>query len=448
MRLKILILIVLSSITVAGFTQSLSPQSIGTKGGFFTTGGVSLSWTMGQSTNTTLNNGASLLTQGFQQPEVDITTSSVSSPVLCTGLPITVPYLATGILDNANTFTAQLSSSNGSFSNPVNIGSITSTMSGSISAVIPTSTPNGSGYRIRVVGSHPLFIGRDNGANILINSLTATCSNNNSSLYFGYSGDQTATIKAIPTGGVAPYTVTITMNRPLKCNIITSSGDELWTGIGGTSVNNVCPSSGPGLLPPVSTGTVTVSGGFYSVNVTLMQDAVFTVTVTDANGCTKSCTTSVHAEDVRCFAGNSGNTKVTICHKTGSTTNPCSKICVAESAVAAHLAHGDFLGNCTPNCVAPIYARGVAIDAEPLSTDVFKVKVIPNPTDSYFTLDVESGSNEKIIVVVYDVLGRIVKHIEKSDGQLIKFGENMGAGVYMAEIRQGVNKKTIKLLKQ
>jgi hypothetical protein len=445
MKLNIFFLIFFVRISTFCFSQSLSPQSIGTKGGFFSTTGVSLSYTMGQSTNATLANGISLLTQGFQQPEVDINTGVVSSAISCTGVPIVIPYLATGILDNENIFTAQLSSYNGSFANPVNIGSITSSSSGTISSVIPANIPNGSGYRIRVISSRPNFNGRDNGSNILINSLTATCSNNNSSLYFGYSGDQTATIKAIATGGVAPYTVSITMNRPLNCNIITSSGDELWTGIGGTSINNICPVTGSGLTP-VSTGIVTFSGGFYSVNVTLMQDAVFTATITDANGCIKTSTTSVHAEDVRCFAGNSSNAKITLCHKTSNSN--CVKICVNESAVAAHLDHGDYLGNCSQKCVSPQYAIGVNIEDKFITNDLFNVKVNPNPTTYSFTLNVETGNKEKIVVLVYDVSGRIIEHIEKGNGNLIQFGENLKAGVYLAEIVQGNNRKAIKLVKQ
>ena len=38
--------------------------------------------------------------------------------------------------------------------------------------------------------------------------------------------------------------------------------------------------------------------------------------------------------------------KVTICHHTGSETNPFVTIAVSEHAVPAHLAHSDTLGVC------------------------------------------------------------------------------------------------------
>jgi hypothetical protein len=141
-------------------------------------------------------------------------------------------------------------------------------------------------------------------------------------------------------------------------------------------------------------------------------------------------------------------------------------MCVNESAVAGHLAHGDFIGSCSPDCSAPLFARGgtpvfsngavanttatkgVVKEKEPVSMGRFEVRVIPNPTENQFTLFVEKGNNEKIVVVVYDVLGRVVKHIEKSDSQLIRFGEDLKVGSYMVIVRQGNNTKTVKLVKQ
>ena len=195
------------------------------------------------------------------------------------------------------------------------------------------------------------------------NTLTATCSNDNPVLYFGYTLDQTANIKVTPSGGVGPYKVSITMNRPLNCNQVNSSGDEVWTpGANTSSSSNItCPTSGSATMPPVSTSTNTITtASGYSLKVTLDDDADITATITDANGCTTTCTTHIHAEDVRCFAGNSGISKVTICHQTGSSKNPCVTICVDQDAVAEHLAHGDFLGKCTADCKPPAQTSGTS----------------------------------------------------------------------------------------
>ena len=72
---------------------------------------------------------------------------------------------------NSGNVFAQLSDANGSFSSPVNIGSITSVSAGTINAIIPPTTMVGSNYRIRVVSNNPVVIGSDNGSNITINAM-------------------------------------------------------------------------------------------------------------------------------------------------------------------------------------------------------------------------------------------------------------------------------------
>lgn len=94
--------------------------------------------------------------------------------VLCPGSGLNVHYEVTGafnaggIIIPANQFRAQLSDASGSFANPVTIGSVQATGTGMIAATIPANTPEGSGYRIRVISTSPAFTGTANTFNITI----------------------------------------------------------------------------------------------------------------------------------------------------------------------------------------------------------------------------------------------------------------------------------------
>ena len=180
------------------------------------------------------------------------------------------------------------------------------------------------------------------------------------------------------------------------------------------------------------------------------ETKLVSVAGTDKNGCIKSCTTRVYAEDVRCFAGNSGNAKVTVCHRTGGSKTPCVKICVDQSAVQEHLAHGDFLGNCTPNCVAPVVvAKAATAVSELVGDGKLSLKVIPNPSSTAFNLVLRSASKENINIRVIDVTGRI---IEVKNGvrpnSTLQLGSKYYTGFYFAEIMQGQEKVVVRLLKQ
>jgi hypothetical protein len=85
----------------------------------------------------------------------------------------------------------------------------------------------------------------------------------------------------------------------------------------------------------------------------------------------------------------------------------------------------------------------------PGSISPFNVKAIPNPTEQQFTLYLEGATAGKVQIVVYDAIGRQVKKIESGDGTgPIRFGEDLKTGVYFVEVRQGVNRKTLRLIKQ
>ncbi|HEY0109452.1 MAG TPA: kelch repeat-containing protein, partial [Fibrella sp.] len=98
-----------------------------------------------------------------------ITTNAVSGSPFCPGETISVPFTKSGTFNAGNVFTAQLSNAAGSFASPTNIGTLTSVNSGTISATIPAGAAQGSGYRIRVVGSNPSTTGTDNGMSLSVN---------------------------------------------------------------------------------------------------------------------------------------------------------------------------------------------------------------------------------------------------------------------------------------
>jgi N-acetylneuraminic acid mutarotase len=105
----------------------------------------------------------------FSPTTTSIKTGTVSS--ICGSSSFNVPYTTgcTNFISN-NVFTAQLSDSTGGFANPVTIGTLAGTTSGSITCSLPAGTSTGIKYRIRVVGSNPVTYGSDNGSDVIISS--------------------------------------------------------------------------------------------------------------------------------------------------------------------------------------------------------------------------------------------------------------------------------------
>jgi hypothetical protein len=86
----------------------------------------------------------------------------------CSGSQFTIGYIAQGVFDVGNVFQVQLSNSSGSFASPVNIGSATANVSGTIVVNIPNYLVSSSGYRMRLMSSSPALVSEDNGINLLI----------------------------------------------------------------------------------------------------------------------------------------------------------------------------------------------------------------------------------------------------------------------------------------
>lgn len=77
---------------------------------------------------------------------------------ICKGENMVIAYNAPSLFQSTNSFIAQLSDVNGSFSNPTIIGSNQSLVSGNIIINIPTTIANGSKYKIRLISTDPVIV--------------------------------------------------------------------------------------------------------------------------------------------------------------------------------------------------------------------------------------------------------------------------------------------------
>jgi len=77
----------------------------------------------------------------------------------------------------------------------------------------------------------------------------------------------------------------------------------------------------------------------------------------------------------------------------------------------------------------------------------FDVNIFPNPTKSAFNLQVSSTSREVFYVKVLDVQGRLIKSLSVLATEINNIGTDLKSGVYMFEITQGKEKKTVRGVK-
>ena len=92
------------------------------------------------------------------------------------GESLTIPFALQGTMSpenlggTSNQVIAQLSSANGSFSNPTELGRMTTSTSGDITVTIPQGIYTGEHYRIRLVTTNYPMVSEDNGQDLTITS--------------------------------------------------------------------------------------------------------------------------------------------------------------------------------------------------------------------------------------------------------------------------------------
>jgi hypothetical protein len=79
----------------------------------------------------------------------------INDTIHCINDTFVISFSVAAPFQTGNIFTAELSDNNGSFQNPLVIGTKSGTVSGYITCVVPQSVPPGNGYRVRINGSSP-----------------------------------------------------------------------------------------------------------------------------------------------------------------------------------------------------------------------------------------------------------------------------------------------------
>lgn len=132
--------------------------------------------------------------------------------------------------------------------------------------------------------------------------------------------------------------------------------------------------------------------------------------------------------------------KIAVC-KDGQT------LCIDKKFVTERLSRpGYTLGACIPgNIPAEAYMTD---EIEEILSGKLKVLVAPNPSTNKFQLNVVSIYNKPVSIRITDVNGRLVESINRAEtNTTINAGEQLGAGVYFAEIISGSERKIMKLVK-
>lgn len=225
------------------------------------------------------------------------------------------------------------------------------------------------------------------------------------------------------------------------------------------------PASTASIVITVSGGTPFTSGSPYTLNwsasgaaasyfvdavnrniihITAVQQGVitFSVKVTDSKGCEQTFTKTISVTDVRC--GNNLN-KVLVCQVPPGNPQNAHTNCLSPNAVATVLAGGGYLGSCV---VSNNLVSKQGAEQEVTIPESFSVLAMPNPSNNYFSIIVKSDNEEKISVRVLNAVGQVIEVKQNIvPGATLNIGSGYAPGFYIAEVRQGRNIRTVKLVK-
>ena len=99
-------------------------------------------------------------------------------------------------------------------------------------------------------------------------------------------------------------------------------------------------------------------------------------------------------------------------------------------------------------CPSLTGAASILPDARKMTTVQPTISIRNNPASTYFDLVFFKWAGEKISINIVDHAGRSIERLQvPNKNQRIRIGEHYRTGIYFAEITNGIDKRTVKLVK-
>ena len=101
-----------------------------------------------------------------------------------------------------------------------------------------------------------------------------------------------------------------------------------------------------------------------------------------------------------------------------------------------------------------VYYKDCAVAKTMVASDIknseFKVLAYPNPYTENFNLSLSTSSADTVIVSVYDMVGKLIdnREVEPSEVSALQVGANYPSGIYNVIVTQGLEVKTVRVIKK
>jgi hypothetical protein len=271
-------------------------------------------------------------------------------------------------------------------------------------------------------------------------------------------GNYSVTVKSL-AGCVSP-SIFVAISGSTQCGIYhTNTSCSDFNNNRGELVDQMCYSSNAGVVTNVTPGKI-----FYYTKL-VAPSSSFCVEVLQTNAVSGFNLMTIHQEnqislyESGCFRVATGvmytlgNGRICISNAIAGTTYILSVKYDPKSII------GSILPGSPSVCMYGMESRinGVLVqgsqtsialtpdcNSESRNPNYWRANISENPTTNNFILNVTTDDDQKIMVRVFDVLGRVMDRFEMRPNEQLLRGSMLSRGVYFFEFTQGANRKVLK----